>query len=77
MIRKIACAAARIAKGGQDYLHLGNVDAVRDWGSAQEYVEGTWWIPNSLNRRTTYPPRGSWQRSEKLRPMAFNDASLN
>jgi GDPmannose 4,6-dehydratase len=40
--RKIAMAAARIADGRQDELYLGNLDAVRDWGYAKEYVEGMW-----------------------------------
>ena len=40
--RKIAIAAARIAAGKQDLLYLGNLDAVRDWGYAKEYVEGMW-----------------------------------
>ena len=40
--RKIAVAAAKIAAGKQDKLYLGNLDAVRDWGYAKEYVEGMW-----------------------------------
>jgi GDPmannose 4,6-dehydratase len=40
--RKIAAAAARIAKGEQDCLYLGNLDARRDWGYAPEYVEAMW-----------------------------------
>lgn len=40
--RKIAKAAARIAAGLQDRLYLGNIEAVRDWGYAKEYVEGMW-----------------------------------
>jgi len=40
--RKIAMAAARIAEGRQDAVYLGNLDAVRDWGYAKEYVEGMW-----------------------------------
>lgn len=40
--RKIARAAARISVGLQEHLHLGNLDAVRDWGYAPEYVEGMW-----------------------------------
>ena len=40
--RKIARAAARIALGLEQHLHLGNLDAVRDWGFAPEYVEGMW-----------------------------------
>ncbi len=40
--RKIAMAAAAIAAGKQEYLYMGNLDAVRDWGYAKEYVEGMW-----------------------------------
>ncbi|MGI9084588.1 MAG: GDP-mannose 4,6-dehydratase [Aeromicrobium sp.] len=40
--RKITMAAARIKLGLQRELDLGNLDAVRDWGFAQEYVEGMW-----------------------------------
>jgi GDPmannose 4,6-dehydratase len=40
--RKITRAVARIAAGLQDKLYLGNLDAVRDWGYAPEYVEGMW-----------------------------------
>ena len=40
--RKITMAVARIAAGRQDELHLGNLDARRDWGYAPEYVEGMW-----------------------------------
>ena len=40
--RKITRAVARIAAGLQDALYLGNLDAVRDWGFAKEYVEAQW-----------------------------------
>jgi GDPmannose 4,6-dehydratase len=40
--RKVTRAVARIAAGLQDRLYLGNLDAVRDWGFAPEYVEGMW-----------------------------------
>jgi len=40
--RKITMAAARIATGIQEHLYLGNLDAVRDWGYAKEYVEAMW-----------------------------------
>ncbi|MCC6264021.1 MAG: GDP-mannose 4,6-dehydratase [Bryobacterales bacterium] len=40
--RKIARAAAQIARGLQDKLFLGNLDAKRDWGYAPEYVEAMW-----------------------------------
>lgn len=40
--RKITRAVARIAAGLQEALYLGNLDAVRDWGFAKEYVEAQW-----------------------------------
>jgi GDPmannose 4,6-dehydratase len=40
--RKITRAVARISAGKQDKLFLGNIDAIRDWGYAPEYVEGMW-----------------------------------
>jgi GDPmannose 4,6-dehydratase len=40
--RKITRAVARIKGGVQSKLYLGNLDAVRDWGYAPEYVEGMW-----------------------------------
>ncbi|MFE1555344.1 GDP-mannose 4,6-dehydratase [Streptomyces sp. NPDC058734] len=40
--RKITRAVARIKVGLQDHLYLGNLDAVRDWGYAPEYVDAMW-----------------------------------
>ncbi|MBR5102087.1 MAG: GDP-mannose 4,6-dehydratase [Muribaculaceae bacterium] len=40
--RKITIAAARIARGKQDKLYLGNLNALRDWGYARDYVECMW-----------------------------------
>ncbi|WP_137809807.1 MULTISPECIES: GDP-mannose 4,6-dehydratase [unclassified Gordonia (in: high G+C Gram-positive bacteria)] len=40
--RKITRAAARIKAGVEQYIYMGNLDAVRDWGYAPEYVEGMW-----------------------------------
>jgi GDPmannose 4,6-dehydratase len=40
--RKITMAAAKIKLGLQDKLYLGNLDAVRDWGFAGDYVEAMW-----------------------------------
>ncbi|MFA5256588.1 MAG: GDP-mannose 4,6-dehydratase [Opitutales bacterium] len=42
--RKITRAAARIAHGLQDQVHLGNLSAKRDWGFAPEFTEGMWRI---------------------------------
>ena len=40
--RKITRAAARISAGSKEKLYLGNLEAVRDWGYAKEYVESMW-----------------------------------
>ena len=42
--RKITLAAGRIAEGLQDHLELGNMDSLRDWGYARDYVECMWLI---------------------------------
>lgn len=42
--RKITLAAGRIACGLQDHLELGNLDSLRDWGYAKDYVECMWLI---------------------------------
>ena len=42
LTRKVSLAAARIKLGMQEKLFLGNLDAVRDWGYAPEYVQGMW-----------------------------------
>jgi GDPmannose 4,6-dehydratase len=43
--RKITMAAARIKLGLQEKLYLGNLNAIRDWGYAKEYVESMWLTP--------------------------------
>ena len=40
--RKITRAVAAIAAGQEERIYLGNLDAVRDWGHARDYVEGMW-----------------------------------
>lgn len=42
MTRKITRAVARIHRGLQKTLFLGNIDSKRDWGHARDYVEGMW-----------------------------------
>jgi GDPmannose 4,6-dehydratase len=42
--RKITRGLARIKEGLQEMLHLGNLDALRDWGHARDYVEAQWLI---------------------------------
>jgi len=40
--RKISRAVSAIAQGSQEKLYVGNLDAIRDWGYAKEYVESMW-----------------------------------
>jgi len=40
--RKITCAVARITQGLDKCLYLGNMDAKRDWGHANDYIKGMW-----------------------------------
>lgn len=42
--RKITDAVSRIHHGIQDYFEIGNMDAIRDWGFAGDYVKGMWQI---------------------------------
>jgi GDPmannose 4,6-dehydratase len=42
--RKITRAVAAIETGRQKKLHIGNLDAIRDWGHARDYVEGMWML---------------------------------
>lgn len=42
--RKITRGVAAVSKGLQDKIYMGNLDAVRDWGHARDYVEGMWRI---------------------------------
>lgn len=47
--RKITLAAARISKGLQEKLYLGNLNSLRDWGYAKDYVECMWLILQQEN----------------------------
>ena len=49
--RKITLAAGRIAEGLQDHLELGNMDSLRDWGYAKDYVECMWLICAILRKK--------------------------
>ena len=42
--RKITQSVARISRGSDEILYLGNIEAKRDWGHAKDYVEGMWKI---------------------------------
>jgi GDPmannose 4,6-dehydratase len=42
--KKVTSTVARISLGSKEYLYVGNLDAERDWGAAEEYVEAIWRI---------------------------------
>ncbi|HLF71418.1 MAG TPA: GDP-mannose 4,6-dehydratase, partial [Dehalococcoidia bacterium] len=44
LTRKVTRAISRILAGKEQYVYLGNLDAIRDWGYAPEYVEAMWLI---------------------------------
>ena len=44
MTRKVTRSVAKIHLGLQEELVLGNIDSVRDWGHARDYVEAMWMI---------------------------------
>lgn len=52
--RKITSGIAKIHLGLQQYLELGNIDAVRDWGYAPEYVEAMWKMLDNPNGPVDY-----------------------
>jgi len=58
--RKITRALARIHVGLQDTLHLGNLEAKRDWGHARDYVRAQWlMLQQAQPRITSWPPASS------------------
>src|SRR5256885_14142020 len=75
--RKVTHGVARIVKGKARDLHLGNLDARRDWGFAGDYVDGMW--------RMLQPPRpadyvigtGEMHSGRELCELAFSHAGLD
>ncbi|MDD2711780.1 MAG: GDP-mannose 4,6-dehydratase [Simplicispira sp.] len=69
--RKITDAVARIHLGQLDVLELGNMDAKRDWGYAQEYVEGMWRILQAEQPDTFVLATGRTETVRDFVHMAF------
>ena len=69
--RKITDAVARIHLGQQEVLELGNLDAKRDWGYAQEYVEGMWRILQAAQPDTFVLATGRTETVRDFVRMAF------
>ena len=75
--RKITLAAARIAKGLQDKLYLGNLDARRDWGYAPDYVECMWLILQQPEPDDYVIATGEYHTVREFATLAFSFVGIN
>lgn len=75
--RKITLAAARIAHKRQDKLYLGNLDALRDWGYAADYVECMWLILQQPQPDDFVIATGEYHTVRDFTTRAFARAGIN
>jgi len=75
--RKITRAVAEIAKGSKKKLFLGNLDAVRDWGYAKEYVESMWLMLQQNKPSDYIVATGVGATVKNFAEVAFAHAGLN
>lgn len=74
--RKITLAAARIKAGKQDKLYLGNLNALRDWGYARDYVECMWLIMQQPEPDDYVIATGEQHSVREFTDLAFRHAGL-
>ncbi|PRY92815.1 GDPmannose 4,6-dehydratase [Hasllibacter halocynthiae] len=74
--RKITASIARISEGRQERLELGNLDAKRDWGFAEEYVEGMWRMLQADRPETYVLATGRTETVRDFVTMAFKAAGI-
>ncbi len=74
--RKITLAAARIKAGKQDKLYLGNLDALRDWGYARDYVECMWLIMQQKEPEDFVIATGEQHSVREFTQMAFEHLGI-
>jgi len=74
---KVVKAAVRIKLGLQDNLHLGNLDATRDWGHAKDYVEAMWLMLQDDNPDDYVCSTGISHSVKDLCQYTFNSLDLN
>ena len=74
--RKITLAAARIAQGYQDKLYLGNLNALRDWGYAKDYVECMWMILQHSTPEDFVIATGEYHTVREFCTLAFQEAGI-
>jgi len=75
--RKITRAAARIATGSKEKLYLGNLEAVRDWGYAKEYVESMWLMLQQDKSDDYVVATGVGATVREFAQAAFEEVGLN
>ena len=74
--RKITASVARIRAGKQERMELGNLDAKRDWGYAEEYVEGMWRMLQADKPDTYVLSTGRTETVRDFVTMAFKAADI-
>lgn len=74
--RKITLAAARIVNGLQDKLYLGNLNALRDWGYARDYVECMWLIMQQEYPDDYVIATGEYHTVREFTTLAFERAGI-
>ncbi|WP_205474138.1 GDP-mannose 4,6-dehydratase [Nocardioides sp. SYSU D00038] len=75
--RKVTLGVAKIKLGVADQLHLGNLEAVRDWGYAKEYVEGMWRMLQHDEPGDYVLATGQGRTVRQFVETAFSHAGLN
>ena len=75
--RKITRAVAKIATGSKEKLYLGNLEAVRDWGYAKEYVESMWLMLQQENPSDYVVATGVGATVRDFATVAFDHVGLN
>jgi GDPmannose 4,6-dehydratase len=75
--RKITRAVAKISQGSKEKLYLGNLDAVRDWGFAKEYVESMWLMLQQDEPDDYVVATGIGATVKDFCEVAFNRVGLN
>jgi GDPmannose 4,6-dehydratase len=75
--RKITRAVARIAAGIEKEVYLGNLDSVRDWGYAKEFVEAMWMMLQQPKGDDFVIATGESATVRQFAEVAFKKANLN
>jgi GDPmannose 4,6-dehydratase len=75
--RKITRAVAKIATGSMDKLYLGNLDSIRDWGYAKEFVESMWLMLQQENSDDYVVATGEQATVRDFAQVAFEHVGLN